>query len=85
MNFRIAFIIYWILFFVILFVIVPVATFVIPSHVAEWRAQGLREVPWHGQVLVDFSDFVVHRWLFFFVPYFAVGIWLKWMAKRQNS
>ena len=81
MTTRIGFIIYWLLLAVILLVIIPVGTFVVPTMAPGWKAQGLTQVPLFWQILVDLSDFLLHRWFIWMPLYMAVGIALKAMSK----
>ena len=46
---------------VLIFVGTFVGTFIVPRMVPAWKAQGLKELPVGWQILVDASDFSIHR------------------------
>ena len=47
---------------VLMIAITLVGTFYLPTLVPGWKAQGLTEVPYGLQVIVDVSDFCLNRW-----------------------
>ena len=57
---------------VLMVVITFVGTFYLPTLVPTWKAQGLTEMPYGLQVVVDVSDFCIHRW-FVALPILVVG------------
>ena len=45
----------------LMIVIVGAGTFYIPSMVPQFKAQGLTELPFGLQLIVDIADFTIHR------------------------
>src|SRR5947209_14641248 len=43
-------------------IVLGLCTFIVPKFVELFRDLGVKELPWMTQVLVDFSDFMLHRW-----------------------
>ena len=78
----------WLLFPLILCVITPYATFVIPTSIMpKLQAQGINELPFGDQLLVDISDFCIHRWFVVFPLLFilAVGTTVQFLAALRAS
>ena len=47
---------------------IVMAVGVLPALMAGWRAQGIRSLPWTWQVVVDWSDFSLHRGFILGIP-----------------
>jgi hypothetical protein len=47
----------------LMIIITGVGAFVAPTMVPGWKAQGLNEAPFAWQLMVDISDFCIHRWI----------------------
>lgn len=43
-------------------IVMGLCTFIVPKFVELFRDLGVKELPWMTQVLVDFSDFMLHKW-----------------------
>jgi type IV pilus assembly protein PilC len=48
--------------FVAIAIVMGLCTFIVPKFVELFRDLGVKELPWMTQVLVDFSDFMLHKW-----------------------
>jgi type IV pilus assembly protein PilC len=48
--------------FVAMAIVMGLCTFIVPRFVELFRDLGVKELPWMTQVLVDFSDFMLHKW-----------------------
>src|SRR5438477_8813084 len=47
---------------VAILIVLGLCTFIVPKFVELFRDLGVKELPWMTQVLVDFSDFMLHKW-----------------------
>ncbi len=61
--------------FVAMAIVMGLCTFIVPKFVELFRDLGVKQLPWMTQVLVDFSDFMLHKWYFM-----IIGVLLVWFS-----
>jgi len=64
--------------FVAVAIVMGLCTFIVPKFVELFRDLGVKELPWMTQVLVDFSDFMLHRWWVMLLIIFGVYFSFKY-------
>lgn len=73
----------WLLVPILMFVVILYGTFVVPGMVGQFKAQGLKELPVHLQLIVDLSDLCLHRWFLVFPLLIVAAGFATWNAVRK--
>ena len=60
---------------VAMLIVLGLCTFIVPKFVELFRDLGVKELPAMTQFLVDFSDFILHKWYIMIAV--IVGLWLS--------
>src|SRR3989440_4303833 len=64
--------------FVAVGIVMGLCTFIVPKFVELFRDLGVKELPWMTQVLVDFSDFMLHKWYILIAIVLAIWFSIKY-------
>ncbi|HLK58104.1 MAG TPA: hypothetical protein VKU00_16170 [Chthonomonadaceae bacterium] len=65
-------------------VLIAVGSFVVPSMVPTWKAQGLTETPLFWQILIDCSDFAKSNWFVVLPGLFVAALVATYFAIRDK-
>lgn len=68
---------------VALAIVMGLCTFIVPKFIELFKELGVKELPWMTQVLVNFSDFMLHRWYWLIVIVVAIWLTIKYAYRTK--
>ena len=58
---------------------------ILPGMEAGWRAQGIQQLPWYWQILIDIADLCGHRGGYVLLPSFVLALFYTVKCARERN